>query len=225
MVLEDYALANYHEELYANGHELQRLANRISKALLDYSIALPTTILSLPIIAISAIAIKRESPGPVFYIPTRIGEHGKPIKMYKLRSMYEEGREFLERRIAEGYTEEAEYLADKERMITRVGRVLRKYSIDELSQLWDVLLLRMSLVGPRPLHPLEVDNLPEYAYERFSCPAGMTGDWQISDRPNVGKRTNLDIEYARMYNSRWILPHDLKILAGTVGYVLLGKNR
>ncbi|MBS3052004.1 MAG: sugar transferase [Candidatus Aenigmarchaeota archaeon] len=216
--------AGYNKELYENSHEFYRALNRVSKIIIDYPIALAASAATLPIIGATAILIKLESYGPVFYIPTRIGEDCKPIKVRKLRSMVHGGREMLNGKMLDGYESSGAYLRDKETFITRIGKVLRKYSLDEMPQFWDVLLGRMSLVGPRALHPLEVKNLPPEALERFSCPAGITGNWQISNRSGPEERTMLDINYARRYNNEWIIPYDLEIVFKTVLYVLFGKN-
>lgn len=215
------------------GNERSRIWNRRVKYFYDIPTSVFGLIFASPLLLLSAIAIKLDSPGPIFYTPTRIGEDGKKINVYKFRTLREEGRETLEAHMERGYSSPREYDQEKEEYVTRVGRVLRKFSLDELPQLFNVLRGEMSLVGPRALHPLEVQNLPTKAkrdppieaYRRFTCPAGMVCTWQLNDDRYEVDRTELDIRYAETYNTQSILQQDLEVLVKTIPFMLLGKNR
>lgn len=173
---------------------------------------------ALPLMGIIALLIKRDSPGPVLFRQKRIGEGGKPFEMLKFRSMVD-GAEWLQERVIK-YDENGNPIhkhRDDPR-VTRVGRVLRSTSLDELPQLLNIMRGDMSLVGPRPELPDLVDNYQPWQRKRFEVPQGLTGWWQINGRANkpMHLSTEDDLFYIRNY-SLWL---DILILWRTVWVVL-----
>ena len=205
---------------------------RAMKRVMDIVIAGVALLVALPIMAIVAIAVKRDSPGPAIIRQKRIGENAQPFDMIKIRTMVVGAGE-------RGEEEKAAYEKEKERnlpspisnlshkrpddpRVTRVGRVLRRYSIDELPQLLNVLRGEMSLVGPRPELPWLVDCYEPWQRHRFAVPPGMTGWWQVhgrSDRP-MHQNVEDDLYYIRNY-SLWL---DIEILLRTVPVVITGRG-
>ncbi len=175
-----------------------------------------------PVLAVAVLAVKLDSKGPVFYGQTRVGRGNRPFRIWKFRTMVPNADQMLAE-LAE--LNEADgplfKIADDPR-ITRVGRILRKTSIDELPQLWNVLRNEMSLVGPRPGLPLEAVQWDAEVRERLRVKPGISGMWQVSGRSD----SSFD-EYARLdlyYVHNWSLLVDLGILARTVPTVLWSKG-
>jgi lipopolysaccharide/colanic/teichoic acid biosynthesis glycosyltransferase len=192
------------------------------KRLLDLSFASLLVLGALPLFLLIAAAVRVSSPGPVFFVQTRIGLGGEPFRMMKFRSMYADA----ERRRAE-----VAALSDREGIclklrndprITPVGRLLRRWSLDELPQLLNVLAGDMSLVGPRPALPEEVALYPPDAHRRHAVPPGITGLWQVSGRADIGfsDMIALDLDYARRASLRL----DLHILLRTFRAVTDGTG-
>lgn len=176
--------------------------------------------LILPIIAIIAIAIKLDSPGPIMFKQQRVGENGKLFEIYKFRSMSATASEKQER--GEDMPKEGYLKRPDDPRVTRIGKYIRRTSLDELPNLFNVWLGQMSLVGPRPELPYFVDRYQAWQHRRMIVPQGMTGWWQIngrSDRP-MHLHTEDDIYYVQNY-SLWL---DLRILLRTVAVVVLGKG-
>jgi lipopolysaccharide/colanic/teichoic acid biosynthesis glycosyltransferase len=192
------------------------------KRLLDVALAGTLLMAIWPLILLIAIAVRLSSPGPVFFVQTRIGLGGEPFRMLKFRSMYADA----ERRRAEiAAMSDREGICLKVRndpRITPVGRVLRRWSADELPQLFNVLAGDMSLVGPRPALPEEVAAYPAEAHRRHTVAPGITGLWQISGRADIGfaEMIIMDLEYARRSSLRL----DLAILLGTFRAVMVGRG-
>lgn len=198
------------------------VAGLLLKRALDVVGAGAALILMAPALALLAILIRLDSPGPALYAALRAGRKGRPFRCYKFRSMVP-GADALKEGLRERNQRQGPFfkIADDPR-ITRVGRVLRRYSLDELPQLWNVMRGEMSLVGPRP-HPL--DDFSAYSIEhlpRLDVLPGMTGLWQVTARqdPSFQAGMNLDIEYIH----RWSLRMDLTILLKTAGVVLRGSG-
>lgn len=192
------------------------------KRSLDLALTLPGIVALLPVFLIVALAIKLTSPGPVFFVQTRVGLLGRPFGILKFRSMYQDAEA---RRAAVLSMSDREGLCFKSRndpRITPVGRILRRFSIDELPQLFNVVKGDMSLVGPRPALPEEVENYPLAALERLAVLPGITGVWQVSGRAEIGfdEMVELDIGYVRQGG----LATDLSILARTAGAVIGGRG-
>lgn len=182
--------------------------------------------LCLPIMLLAAAAIRIETRGPVFFTQTRVGAHGRRFRFYKLRTM-RVGNDDAEHRAyyaslvrgdASAYGGVYKLLNDAR--VTRVGRVLRRLSIDEIPQFWNVLRGDMSLVGPRPMQPHELDMCDATAWLRLRVRPGITGAWQVSGRCNLtfSEMVALDIDYWRT----WTLRRDIKILLSTPRAVFRG---
>jgi lipopolysaccharide/colanic/teichoic acid biosynthesis glycosyltransferase len=171
----------------------------------------------VPLLAVCALAIKFDSPGPAFYRPTRLGEGRRPFRMIKLRTMIDEADRTEAQLI---FATEHTVLFDKpaaDPRVTRVGRWLRRWSLDELPQLINVLRGEMSLVGPRPEMPMLEAYYSAEQRRRFTVPQGMTGWWQVNGRPqDIGRKVELDLYYAQHY-SLWL---DMWILIRTIGAVV-----
>jgi lipopolysaccharide/colanic/teichoic acid biosynthesis glycosyltransferase len=179
-------------------------------------------VLVAPVLVVAMVLVKRETSGPALFRQSRVGRDGKPFTMFKVRTMVADAESLraalLDRNEADGPMFK---LADDPR-VTKVGRVLRKLSIDELPQLLNVLLGHMSLVGPRPALPAEVAEWPAGLDERLRVRPGITGLWQVSGRSDC----TFD-DYARFdlyYVDNWSLATDLAILVRTVPVVLLGNG-
>ena len=198
--------------------EYQRITKRIFDLIL--------TVLALPFLlligSLIALAIRLDSPGPIFYYARRVGENGKIFRMNKFRTMVADAdglRHLVERTDENG---NLVYKAKNDPRITRVGRFLRRTSLDELPQLLNVLRGDMSLVGPRPEMPELVEKYQPWQRKRFAVPQGLTGWWQIhgrSDKP-MHLHTEEDLYYVQHY-SIWL---DLQILFQTAWVVLRGKG-
>jgi exopolysaccharide biosynthesis polyprenyl glycosylphosphotransferase len=175
-------------------------------------------VLSAPLIAVIAVAIKVRSRGPVLFSQGRIGRDNKPFNMYKFRTMVD-GADALKPQLA--HLNEAQYpmfkIADDPR-ITRVGRLLRRTSLDELPQLWNVLRGQMSLVGPRPLVPAEDAEVIGWHRARLHLTPGLTGPWQVLGRTAIPFQEMMKLDYR--YVADWSLWNDLKLLVGTAPVVL-----
>ncbi|MBI5706835.1 MAG: exopolysaccharide biosynthesis polyprenyl glycosylphosphotransferase [Armatimonadetes bacterium] len=189
---------------------------------LDVLGSLLLLVLFSPLMAIIALLVKLSSPGPVLYASTRVGRGGKPFAFLKFRSMYTDA----DRRLAELKTSNEKdgpiFKMKNDPRITPVGRFLRKYSLDELPQLFNVFKGDMSLVGPRPPIPHEVIQYDEYCQERLSVRPGLTCYWQIQGRSNLSfdEWMELDHKYLREMG----LWTDLMILIKTPLAVLKGDG-
>lgn len=211
--------------------QLDRTYLRLKRAL-DIAFSL----LLLPpvglVVGLSALAIRLDSPGRIFFRQRRVGMRGERFEMLKLRSMRENNDASMHRdaivRFMRGETLNA---ADPEKnpfklgddpRITRVGKVLRKLSIDELPQFWNVLTGKMSLVGPRPALPYEVEMYGPDEWLRFAGKPGLTGPWQVYARGKArfDEMVDLDVEYLRT-QSIW---QDLKLIFLTVPVMLFGRG-
>ena len=199
-------------------------AYELGKRAVDVVLASGTLLVTSPLLLAVALIVRLTSRGPVLFRQTRVGQHGAHFQMLKFRTMRHgcderAHREYVERLLA-GPTEAQDglyKLADDAR-ITRAGRVLRRLSIDELPQLLNVLKGEMSLVGPRPALPFEVELFPEWASSRYGVQPGLTGLWQVSgrNRLTMTEGLKLDVEYVRRRGLRT----DLVILLRTLPAVL-----
>jgi exopolysaccharide biosynthesis polyprenyl glycosylphosphotransferase len=193
----------------------------VVKRLFDIILVIPALILLTPIYLIIAILIKIDSPGKFLYSQQRIGQNGKLFTFPKFRSM-KKGAD-LERLSVVGRPDEN--MADRyknDARITRVGKVLRRYSLDELPQLWCVLIGTMSLVGPRPILPEEEPQLGNFDFRRHIAKPGLTGIWQVSGRKETSwdDRMAFDIRYVE----EWSIALDMILIARTFKVVLIGKG-
>lgn len=199
---------------------------------IDFAGALLALVLLSPVMVITALVIKLSSPGPAIFRQTRVGKKGVPFTFYKFRSMHlntDEGihREYITRFINgrheesnQGTEEQPLYKLKSDSRITWIGRIIRKMSIDELPQLFNVLKGDMSLVGPRPPLPYEVEQYQSWHLRRIlEMKPGMTGLWQVEGRSETSfdGMVRLDLRYVRT----WSLTFDVRILIRTVKVVLL----
>ena len=199
----------------------------IAKLLLDYIVAIPTLIVLAPVLLLTAIMIKLESSGPILFKQKRVGLNGKIFDMYKFRSMYSDADEKIHQEQIQAYynhelDEEESVKLKNDPRITKVGRVLRLYSLDEIPQLLNVLKRDMSIVGPRPVPIYEADLYKLWQSERLNSLPGITGLWQVSGRSEVSfdEQLRLDIRYIRN-QSLWL---NIKILLKTIPVVLSRKG-
>jgi lipopolysaccharide/colanic/teichoic acid biosynthesis glycosyltransferase len=204
---------------------------------LDVAVSAALLLVLSPVFLALAIAIRLDSSGRAIYRQRRIGRNQEPFTDNKFRTMHsgaghETHREFVigliaARELAPGETHAQRDQSNFFKMandtrVTSVGRFLRKSSLDELPQLWNVLRGDMSLVGPRPPIPYEVEHYPPHWFDRFAVKPGMTGLWQVNGRSELGleEMIALDVEYART-RSLWL---NVKILARTVPVVFAGRG-
>lgn len=175
-----------------------------------------------PLFIIIAIIIKFTSKGPVFFSQRRVGRDGKEFKMYKFRSMVVNAEELKEKLVAQNEMSGPMFKMKDDPRVTRIGKFIRKTSIDELPQLWNVLKGDMSLVGPRPSLPKEVAQFEDWMYRRLEVKPGLTCYWQVSGRNNIDFEDwmKLDIKYVDERNL-WI---DIRLIFKTVGVLFGDKN-
>lgn len=178
---------------------ITRTPNRlIASRIMDVSIASAGLVALAPVFAMTALAIKLDSKGPALFRQTRVGKNGTSFSMLKFRSMHQDA-EALRAKVEENSDREGVcFKARRDPRITRVGRFIRRTSIDELPQIINVLRGEMSIVGPRPALPSEVAKYPSRAFARLAVKPGITGVWQVSGRADVGfdKMVEMDLAYA-----------------------------
>lgn len=194
----------------------------ISKRVIDIVGSLCGIILLSPVFLIVAILIKLEDPkGKIFFAQERNGQYPKTFKMYKFRSMVHNAEELLKDLMDRNEQTGPVFKINDDPRITKVGKFIRKTSIDELPQLFNVLKGDMSLVGPRPPIPHEVEQYNSYQMQRLAVKPGLTCIWQVSGRNNIGfdEWVEMDIEYIKTRNL-WL---DIKLIFKTVG-VLFGDD-
>jgi lipopolysaccharide/colanic/teichoic acid biosynthesis glycosyltransferase len=196
-------------------------AARVAKRVLDVVGAALALLVLLPVLAVVVIAIRHETPGPALLRQRRVGAGGRVFEMWKLRTMSTGGEELRAELLAHSRDGNWLDLEDDPR-ITRLGRVLRHSSVDELPQLWNVLRGDMSLVGPRPLIVEEDACVPPWASARADVRPGMTGVWQVSGRTSIPFEEMLELD--RRYVTEWSLWRDLAILVRTIPAVLTGRG-
>lgn len=196
------------------GYDIKRTIDLAGTIILLVVVAIPLIIIAL--------AVKLDSKGPVIFKQTRIGKNGKPFTFYKFRSMHTDADIRLAHLMKFNETQGATFKMKNDPRVTRVGRIIRRTSLDELPQLLNILMGQMSLVGPRPGLPREVVNYQEWQYRRLEITPGLTGLWQVSGRSSISfeEMTKLDIYYV----DHWSLWLDLKILIMTVKTVVTGKG-
>ena len=195
----------------------------ILKKTTDFIGGLLGTVLSLPIILITAIPLLIESPGPLIFKQARVGKNGRIFNIYKLRSMYADAEKRKQALMAQNKMDGHMFKMDNDPRITKVGKFIRKYSIDELPQFWNVLKGDMSLIGTRPPTVEEFEQYESHHKRRLSMKPGITGLWQVSGRSNIQdfeEVVKLDCEYI----DTWSPALDIRILFKTVNVVLTHKG-
>ena len=197
-------------------------ANAVTKRAVDILLSASALLLLAPLLAILALLVKLESRGPAIYRHVRIGRNGEPFQMYKFRSMRPDAEHLRERlvQVTEGDTRLFKSRDDPRR--TRVGAVMRRWSLDELPQLWNVLVGDMSIVGPRPQIPEEVATYDEWHRKRLVVSPGLTGLWQVSGRSELS--FDEMVIYDIYYIENWSLGLDFRILLRTIPAVLRGHG-
>jgi exopolysaccharide production protein ExoY len=221
-----------HDEAYvvelAPGFELMlampRWRSKI-KRVIDIALGAIAFVVAIPIGCVIALAIKLDSSGPVFFRQDRVGRGGRHFKVFKFRTMEAgaSGRLADDPSLAKIYEHNGYKLpAEVDSRVTRLGRFLRRASLDELPQLINVLRGEMSLVGPRPIVPDEVLKYGPLAPAYMAVRPGMTGEWQVRGRSRIGYPTRAVIDF--IYVHKWGLIHDMLILLRTIPVVLTRRG-
>ncbi|HVS85441.1 MAG TPA: sugar transferase [Gaiellaceae bacterium] len=196
------------------------------KRAFDIAIAVPFLILCLPLFLVTAVAIKLDSRGPVFFRQTRIGHHGRPFRLVKFRTMVvdADSRKHEVAHLNRHLQPDGDprmFKIENDPRVTRVGRVLRKNFIDELPQLLNVVNGTMSLIGPRPLIPAEASYVDDWGRRRLDLKPGMTGMWQVLGRSAIGFGEMVKLDY--FYTTTWSVGHDMRLLLQTIPVMLRGE--
>lgn len=194
----------------------------ILKALLDYCVVIPGLLLISPLFILLALMVKLDSPGPIIYRRRVLGRNGRVFYALKFRTMYVNGEEILARYPKLKEELDKNYKLKFDPRVTRVGVILRKYSLDELPQLFNVLAQDMSLIGPRIIAPDEIVKYGPYGATLLTAMPGLTGLWQVSGRSDTSydERVTLDMQYIH----NWTLWTDVKILFRTPLVILRGDG-
>lgn len=194
----------------------------IAKRVLDIFGALFGLLILSPFLFVLAMTIKFEDKNAsIFFSQERIGKNGEKFKMYKFRSMVSDAEERLSALLEHNETTGAMFKMANDPRVTKVGRFIRKTSVDELPQLWNVLRGEMSLVGPRPPLPREVAEYTSYDLQRLSVVPGCTGLWQVSGRSNIGFKEMVDLDILYIKTRNFMM--DFKIIVKTIT-VLFGSK-
>lgn len=194
----------------------------LAKSVMDRVLGATGLVLCAPLIGLAALAIRLDSPGPAFYRQTRVGVDGSTFTMWKLRTMYVDADARRRELLAHSDRDGVMFKMHADPRVTRVGRVLRRFSVDELPQVVNVLRGDMSLVGPRPPLVEEVEAYPDPAQRRLHVRPGLTGLWQVSGRADLTweESVRLDLRYV----DNWSVAMDLTILWKTVRAVVRGAG-
>jgi Undecaprenyl-phosphate galactose phosphotransferase WbaP len=217
---------------FAVGIEIRRdllmLHKQLIKRLIDVMFAIPLALLAWPIIAILGLAIKIVDPGPAFYIQERIGRNGKTLRTLKMRTMYADSEQRLIEHLSKNPQARVEWeryfkLSEDPRVLPIIGQFMRRTSLDELPQLWNVIRGDMALVGPRPFPAYHLESFDhEFRMTRASVFPGITGMWQVSSRSDG----DLEVQRAQdlFYIRNWSIWLDIYILLQTVLVVVSGRG-
>lgn len=197
------------------------------KRLFDIAFSLGALLFFSPLLLLLSLLIKSSSKGPLLFSQERVGLHGKPFRLYKLRTMVPDAEERLSTLLATSPSHLNEwkscYKLKEDPRITSIGKFLRATSLDELPQFWNVLKGEMSIVGPRPVTARELqEEYGRYAAKLLQVRPGLTGPWQLSGRSNVSykKRISLDMHYIRFRTFCW----DLSLTLRTIPEMLFPKG-
>jgi exopolysaccharide biosynthesis polyprenyl glycosylphosphotransferase len=196
--------------------------NAFTKRAIDVLVSATALLALSPLLLVIAILIKLESPGPILYRHTRIGKNRHPFTMCKFRSMRQDADKLRAARVIETDGDNRLFKDRRDPRITRVGTVIRRWSLDELPQFWNVLTGDMSVIGPRPQIPPEVANYEDWHYKRLAVSPGLTGLWQVSGRSEL--TFDEMVIYDIYYIENWSLGLDFRILLRTIPAVLQGRG-
>lgn len=202
------------------------VAHRSYGPAFDYLVGFILLVIATPIMLLVALFIYLEDGGPIFFVQSRLGLGGRPFRCFKFRSMNTRAEDQLRRLLIDSCTAQDEWARThklrRDPRVTRVGAFIRKYSLDELPQLINVLRADMSLVGPRPIVEAEACRYGRWIHHYYAVRPGLTGLWQVSGRSdtNYRSRVAMDVVYAR--SKRILL--DVRILAATLPAVLIGRG-
>lgn len=211
------------ETVWLDADEINsRIGLRCVKRIIDIVLSAVGLVCLIPVFIVVAFLMKKEEPtGPIFFKQTRVGKNGKEFTMYKFRSMCVDAEEKLAELLAENEIKGAMFKMKDDPRVTKIGKAIRRNSIDELPQLLNVLKGDMSLIGPRPPLPREVKEYSRYDLQRLLVKPGCSGLWQISGRNemNFAEMVELDIQYIREQS----LMNDIKVIWKTVK-VMISPN-
>ncbi len=227
MSIHDYEAAAIETQHYrmigqARIREREKGAYMWGKRALDLTCTIAGLILASPVFIAIAILLKVENPrGYIFFAQERVGKNGKVFRMYKFRSMVPDAELLLTNLLDRNEVEGAMFKMKDDPRVTKVGRWIRKTSLDELPQFWNVLKGEMSLVGPRPSLPRELSGYTVYDMQRLLVTPGCTGLWQINGRSSIGFKEMVELDLQYIENRKLSL--DLMIMLKTVK-VLFGSN-
>jgi lipopolysaccharide/colanic/teichoic acid biosynthesis glycosyltransferase len=190
----------------------------IQKTILDYMIAIPVALFLLPFFITMFILVKRDSPGPFIYRRRVMGVNGKEFDAYKIRTMRQDSDAYFEKHPELWQEYEQNFKLKDDPRITRLGQFLRKSSLDELPQIFNVLKNEMSIVGPRMISPPELKKYNQFGTNLLTVCPGITGLWQVSGRSDVSyeERVRLDMHYIR----NWSIWLDIQIILQTIPAIL-----
>jgi exopolysaccharide biosynthesis polyprenyl glycosylphosphotransferase len=196
--------------------------NYAVKRAMDMAIASLVLIVTSPILALISLAIKVDSDGPIFLRQIRVGRNGQEFVCYKFRSMVKDAEKLKAQLMTQAGANGPLFKLKDDPRITRVGRVLRRTSLDEIPQFFNVLLGEMSVVGPRPQVPSEVEEYEDWHFQRLQVTPGLTGLWQVNGRSDLSfdEMVKLDLYYAENW-SPWL---DIKLVLRTIPAVLFGRG-
>jgi exopolysaccharide biosynthesis polyprenyl glycosylphosphotransferase len=197
-------------------------STRLLKRTFDLLGAALGLLVTAPLMALVAVAIKLDSPGPVFFRQRRVGRDGQEFEIVKFRTMVD-GADLQKADLRDQNQAQGLFKIDNDPRVTRVGRLLRRASLDELPQLWNVLRGQMSLVGPRPLVGEEDRKVQGWERNRLQLTPGMTGPWQVLGSARVPLHEMVKIDY--LYTANWSLWTDVKLLLRTLPYMARGRGQ
>lgn len=216
------AKLNNPSSYFPKDNERLSLVERTIKRIMDVAMAISGILISLPLLAIVAVIIRIDSPGPILIRQNRVGKNGKSFQLLKFRSMFADAKKYTHMVLGNNPIRSSSLKVQNDPRITPAGRVLRRWSIDEIPQFWNVLCGDMSMVGPRPEERWIVELYNDEQLQRLKVKPGLTGPMQISGRGELDMDARLALELNYINNfSIW---NDLKILFKTIPVLFSGKG-